>query len=65
MQAPPKKVGQPRKHASNSAKTNASNQKWVDAGNKLARVWIPNNPAARQKLKEFAAELRREYLGGD
>lgn len=62
MQAPnAKKVGRPRKHSSDSAKTTASNKKWIDAGNRLTNVWIPASQEAKEKLKEFAVELRREY----
>ena len=53
-----KKVGQPRKHSSNSAKTAASNKKWIDAGNKLANAWIPNTSEAKEALKAWAQQQR-------
>lgn len=49
-----------KKHSSNAAKTAASEQKWVVAGNYQPKVWIPRTPAARKKLVEFAAQLRRD-----
>ena len=59
MQTPNhKKVGQPRKHKSNSAKTTASNQKWINAGNKLTNVWIPDKPEAKEALKKWAQQQR-------
>lgn len=47
-------------HETNAAKTAASEKKWRDAGNYQAKAWIPNTPNAREKLKEFAAQLRRD-----
>jgi hypothetical protein len=49
-----------KKHETNAAKTAASEKMWRDAGNYQAKAWIPNTPTARQKLKEFSAQLRRD-----
>ena len=50
----------PKKHESTAAKIAASEQKWRNAGNCKAQVWIPADAESRQKLKEFAAQLRRD-----
>ena len=57
---PKKPVGKPRKHPNNAEKTAASEQRWRDAGNYPAKAWIPDTPEARQTLKDFAAQLRRD-----
>lgn len=53
-------MGRKKIHGSASAKTLASQQKWIDAGNTRVNFWIPNDPAAREKMKELAAQLRRD-----
>jgi len=50
----------PKKHETNAAKTAASEKRWRDAGNYQAKAWIPDTPAARAALKDFAAQLRRD-----
>ena len=49
-----------KKHETNAEKTAASESKWRAAGNYPAKAWIPDTPTAREKLKEFAAQLRRD-----
>ena len=49
-----------KKHETNAAKTAASEKRWRDAGNYQAKAWIPDTQLAREKLKEFAAQLRRD-----
>lgn len=53
-------MGRKKLHQSNSEKTKTSNKKWTNAGNKQLIVWIPANADAHAKIKECAAQLRRD-----
>ena len=39
----------------------AQRERYRKAGNQEVLQWVPRDPAAKQELSEFVADLRRKY----